>query len=60
MERMNEIISKLCPTTILLNIGAIGVSLTDVEIGLKIISYLVASIYTIVKIINEVNAWRKK
>ena len=57
---MNEIISKLCPTTILLNIGAIGVSLTDVEIGLKIISYLVASIYTIVKIINEVNAWRKK
>ena len=60
MERMNEIISKLCPTTILLNIGAIGVSLTDVEIGLKIISYLVASIYTIVKIINEVNTWRKK
>tara|TARA_R100000231_G_scaffold6949_1_gene9949 strand:- start:49 stop:231 length:183 start_codon:yes stop_codon:yes gene_type:complete len=60
MERMNEIISKLCPTTILLNIGAIGVSLTDVEIGLKIISYLVASIYTIVKIINEVNAWKKK
>ena len=60
MDRMNEIISKLCPTTILLNIGAIGVSLTDVEIGLKIISYLVASIYTIVKIINEVNAWRKK
>ena len=57
---MNEIISKLCPTTILLNIGAIGVSLTDVEIGLKIISYLVASIYTIVKIINEVNTWRKK
>lgn len=57
---MNEIISKLCPTTILLNIGAIGVSLTDVEIGLKIISYLVASIYTIVKIINEVNAWKKK
>ena len=60
MERMNQIISKLCPTTILLNIGAIGVSLTDVEIGLKIISYLVASIYTIVKIINEVNAWRRK
>lgn len=60
MDRMNEIISKLCPTTILLNIGAIGVSLTDVEIGLKIISYLVASIYTIVKIINEVNAWKKK
>ena len=60
MERMNEIISKLCPTTILLNIGAIGVSLTDVEIGLKIISYLVASIYTIVKIINEINAWKKK
>ena len=57
---MNEIISKLCPTTILLNIGAIGVSLTDVEIGLKIISYLVASIYTIVKIINEINAWKKK
>tara|TARA_R100000742_G_C4278120_1_gene100611 strand:+ start:1093 stop:1269 length:177 start_codon:yes stop_codon:yes gene_type:complete len=57
---MNEIIGKLCPTTILLNVGAIGMSLTDVEIGLKILSYSVAIIYTIVKIINEVSEWKKK
>jgi|TARA_Y100000004_G_scaffold126789_1_gene142743 hypothetical protein len=60
LKKMNEIFNKFCPTTILLNVGAIGMSLSDVEIGLKIISYLVASIYTIVKIINEINGWRKK
>ena len=55
MKKMvNEIINKLCPTTILLNVGAIGISLTDLEIGLKISSYLVAIIYTLFKIINEI------
>lgn len=57
---VNEIINKLCPTTILLNVGAIGISLTDLEIGLKILSYLVAIIYTLFKIINEIREWKKK
>lgn len=57
---MNEIVSKICPTTLLLNVGAIGMSLTDVEIGLKILSYIVAVVYTVIKIIKEVGEWRKK
>tara|TARA_R100000426_G_scaffold67229_1_gene46836 strand:- start:78 stop:263 length:186 start_codon:yes stop_codon:yes gene_type:complete len=61
MKKMvNEIINKLCPTTILLNVGAIGISLTDLEIGLKILSYTVAIIYTLFKIINEIREWKKK
>ena len=57
---INEIIGKFCPTTVVLNVGAIGVSLTDVEIGLKILSYGVAIIWTILKIRNELKIWRKK
>ena len=56
---MNEILNKFCPTTILLNVGAIGISLTDLEIGLKILSYLVAIIYTLFRILNEVKQWKK-
>ena len=60
MKKMiNEIMNKFCPTTIILNVGAIGISLTDLEIGLKIISYLVAIIYTLFRIINEVKQWKK-
>ena len=57
---INEIIGKFCPTTIILNVGAIGVSLTDVEIGLKIASYLVAIVWTSLKIMNEYKRWNKK
>ena len=60
MKMINDIISKFCPTTILLNVGAIGMSLTDVEIGLKIISYIVAVLYTIIKISKEIKEWKKK
>ena len=60
MKMVSEIIKGMCPTTILLNIGAIGISLTEVEIGLKIISYIVAIGYTTIKIINETRAWKKK
>tara|TARA_R110000824_G_scaffold68953_2_gene177764 strand:+ start:7976 stop:8167 length:192 start_codon:yes stop_codon:yes gene_type:complete len=59
-KMINEIIGKFCPTTVVLNVGAIGVSLTDVEIGLKILSYGVAIIWTILKIRNELKIWRKK
>ena len=58
-KMMNEILNKFCPTTILLNVGAIGISLTDLEIGLKILSYLVAIIYTLFRIINEIKQWKK-
>lgn len=57
---MNDIVSKICPTTMLLNVGAIGMSLTDVEIGLKILSYIVAVVYTVIKIMKEAGEWRKK
>jgi hypothetical protein len=57
--KMTEIIKGFCPTTIMLNIGAIGVSLTDLEIGLKIISYAVAIIYTIFRIAKEIKTWNK-
>jgi hypothetical protein len=51
---INEIIGKLCPTTIMLNIGAIGIGMTETEQGLKILSYLVAILYTVIKIRNEI------
>jgi len=57
---INDVFTKICPTTMILNIGAIGMSLTDVEIGLKILSYIVAVLYTIIKIMKEVSEWRKK
>ena len=57
---MNDILNKLCPTTIFLNVGAIGVSLSDVEIGLKILVYVVTVFYTIVKITKELKEWKKK
>jgi len=57
---INEIIRGFCPTTIILNVGAIGISLTDVEIGLKLLSYTVAIGYTSIRIVNELREWRKK
>lgn len=59
-KMINEIIGKFCPTTVVLNIGAIGVGLTDVEISLKIISYLVAIVWTTLRIANELKIWKKK
>ena len=57
---INEIIAKLCPTTIMLNIGAIGMSLTNIETGLKIVVYIFTIIWTYFKIANEIKIWRKK
>ena len=57
---INEIIRGFCPTTIMLNVGAIGISLTEVEIGLKLLSYTVAIGYTSIRIVNELREWRKK
>tara|TARA_R100000655_G_scaffold106014_1_gene154816 strand:- start:548 stop:727 length:180 start_codon:yes stop_codon:yes gene_type:complete len=57
---ITEIVNKICPITIFLNVSAIGISLTDVEIGLKILVYIVTVIYTIVKITKELKEWKKK
>ena len=51
---ISEIVNKLCPTTILLNASAIGLSLTDVEIGLKIVVYIATAVYT------EITEWKTK
>ena len=59
-KMINEIIGKFCPTTIVLNVGAIGMSMTDVEISLKIISYVVAIVWTTLRIANEFKIWKKK
>ncbi len=55
-----DIIDRCCPTTIFLNIGAIGIGMSEVEQGLKIISYTVAIIWTILKIRNEIKLYKKK
>jgi hypothetical protein len=60
IKMVNEIIGKFCPTTVILNVGAIGMSFTNLEIGLKIISYIVAIIWTSLKIANEIKVWNKK
>jgi len=57
---MNELIERTCPMTILLNVSAIGISLTDLEMSLKIISYTAAIVWTIIKITKEIKFWNDK
>tara|TARA_R110000765_G_scaffold136008_2_gene235127 strand:+ start:1344 stop:1535 length:192 start_codon:yes stop_codon:yes gene_type:complete len=59
-KMINELIGKVCPTTIMLNIGAIGIGMSETENTLKIISYLVAIIWTTLRIIKELKEWKKK
>ena len=54
-----DIAGRFCPTTIILNAGAIGMSMTDVELGMKIASYLVAVILTTLLIIKDIKDWQK-
>ena len=60
MNKMIDIIERCCPTTILLNVSAIGIGMSEVEQGLKIISYAVAIIWTIMKIRNEIKLYNEK
>ena len=55
---MIDITDRICPTTIMLNIGAVGIGMTEVEQGLKIISYAVAIIWTILKIRSEIALYK--
>ena len=59
MYNAMDIIERCCPTTILLNISAIGIGMSEVEQGLKIISYAVAIIWTILKIRSEIKLYRE-
>ena len=60
MEKMYGITERICPMTIMLNVGAIGLSMTEVEIGLKIISYSAAIIWTVIKIAKEIKFWNQQ
>ena len=60
MTKMVDIIERCCPTTIFLNVGAIGIGMSEVEQGLKIISYAVAIIWTILKIRAEIKLYNEK
>ena len=58
--KMQTIIERICPMTLLLNVGAIGISLTQMELTLKLISYSVAIIWTTIKVVKELKDWNKK
>ena len=58
--KMNEMIERICPMTIMLNVGAIGISMTELEMGLKLISYSAAIIWTLIKITKEIKFWNDK
>ncbi len=60
MEKFIALTEKLCPQTLTINTVAIGLSLTDVEIGLKLLSYAVAIIWTSLRIAKEMRDWNKK
>lgn len=57
---MQSIIERFCPMTVFLNIGAIGISMTEMEMTLKLISYSVAIIWTTIKVIKELKNWNNE
>tara|TARA_R110000824_G_scaffold399381_1_gene604788 strand:+ start:209 stop:391 length:183 start_codon:yes stop_codon:yes gene_type:complete len=57
---IQEIAERFCPLTIALNIGAIGISMTDVEMIIKLASYSVAIIWTTLRILKEIKDWNIK
>ena len=46
-----------CMPTLMLNVNAIAVSIIDIEAGFRIMSYLVAIIWTSMKIIELSRDW---
>lgn len=59
MEKMLEICSRICPQTLTINTIAIGISLTDVEVALKLLSYFVAIVWTTLRVAKELRDWNK-
>lgn len=60
MEKLMDICSRICPQTLAINTIAIGVSLTDVEVALKLLSYFVAIVWTSLRVAKELKNWNKK
>lgn len=58
MERLSVLIEKICPTTLSVNAATIAISLSEIEVGLKLISYLVAIVWTSIKVIKEIKNWK--
>jgi len=58
--QMQTIMERFCPMTIFLNVGAIGISMTEMEMTLKLISYSVAIIWTTIKVIKEIKNWNEQ
>jgi hypothetical protein len=58
MDRISVLIEKLCPTTLSINAATIAISLTEIEMGLKMLSYLVAIIWTSIKVAKEIKNWK--
>lgn len=59
MEKIADICGKLCPQTLSINFAAFAISMTELEAGLKIISYAIAIIYTVLKIRKELRDYKK-
>lgn len=55
---MIDITERICPLTIMLNLGAVGIGFSEVEQGLKMLSYTVAIIWTILKIRSEIKLYK--
>jgi len=52
-------IDKDTTEILLANVGALGLSLTNVHEGLQVLSMAAALIFTIMKIAKEVRKWRQ-
>ena len=57
MNQLYEICERVCPITMGVNVTAIGISLSDVEVYFKLASYGVAVIWTSIKVIQEIRNW---
>lgn len=53
-----EMLDKDTTEILLANVGALGLSLTDVHEGLQILSMAAALIFTVIKIVKEIKKWQ--
>lgn len=60
MNQLYEICHRICPVTMGVNVTAIGISLSDIEVYFKLASYGVAIIWTSIKVIQEIRNWNAK
>lgn len=60
MIRAIEFCNKFCPATLGVNLGAIVISMSEVEVIFKIASYGIAIVWTAVKVVKEIKNWNEK